>query len=546
MVVPGRRQKLLDGRDADSHLEESACDIVPPMQSASTKTGGPGGGREPSSRSDVTVPQILIGWLLSSVVLLCVKWRMLGDTYYWDELACYFAQVFEMVHRLDHFLASHPPYVRSPLMTSVLALLHRYVSESRELQHGTVLVVAALSLPATYALTCQLGGSRRTGILAALLCGLTPAFFAQAGMVQMDLPATGVSALAFVCVLRRNWLGYALLGGMAVLIKESTYWVCLASAVLVFARLWKLEQRSPLAITTLLRLWPTAIPGVVLFLWLLVHRHITGAMVASDHTSVLSVGGIWTSMLHNLIEGRRLPLTIAAGAFVIHLFHRQIPNESSAAERMVDQRIAVFATVVLWLTLPLCFPGQLVRYMMPTLPALCALGALGVSLLPSTMRMGVTALLALGLVSGFRGDSWHANSPSEIEGTLSYRLLLHQQMIVAQRIADAGARRAVADFPFENILGAAPIFGYLDTPLAVTRLGKLRDPAELCASEVVVVTQVSVDSFPLIERAVQMGILKRWFVAASDEFPVGKSWYVPKSARYDHTISVYRVACPAS
>ena len=145
------------------------------------------------------------------------------------------------------------------------------------------------------------------------------------------------------------------------------------------------------------------------------------------------------------------------------------------------------------------------------------------------------------LGSGWRSDSWHDNSPSEIEGTLSYRLLLHQQMIVARRIADSGARRAVAYFPFENILGAAPIFGYLDAPLMVTKLHRLRDPQQLCASEVVVVTQVSVDSFPLVERAVQMGILTIWFVAASDDFPVGKSWYVPKSARYDHTISVYRV-----
>lgn len=509
-----------------------------------TSQSGPLAHSPVQSGGDVTVGQILIGWLLASVVLLLLKWRMLGDTFYWDELGCYFGQVFEMAHRLRWFLASHPAYVRSPLLTSVLALLHHYVSESRELQHGAVLVVSALSVPAAYALACQLGGSRRTGWLAAIFCGLTPAFFAQAGLVQMDLPATGISTLAFVCVLRRNLLGYAILGGMAVLIKESAYWVCLASAVLVYVRLVKLDQRPPFAIGTLLRLWPTPLPGVVLFLWLLVHRQITGAMISGDHTSELNLSGLVTSILHNLVEGRRLPLALAALGYLVYFFGRGVRHSATQCE--LGRTLDTGATALLLLSLPLCFPGHLLRYMLPALPALCALAALGVSLLPSTKRLGLAALVCLMLGSGWRSDSWHDNAPSEIEGTLSYRLLLHQQMIVARRIADSGARRAVADFPFENILGAAPIFGYLDAPLAVTRLGKLRDPAELCASEVVVVTQVSVDSFPLIEKAVQMGILKIWFVAASDEFPVGKSWYVPKSARYDHTISVYRVACPAS
>jgi 4-amino-4-deoxy-L-arabinose transferase-like glycosyltransferase len=150
----------------------------------------------------VTVPQVLLVWLLSSLLLLLLKWRMLGDPFYWDELACYFSQVYEMTHRLSAYLASRPMYVRSPLLTSVLALLHHYVNDSRELQRATVLLFCALAPASAYALACQLGGTRRTGILAAVLCGLTPAFFAQAGLVQMDLPATGLCTLAFVCLLR--------------------------------------------------------------------------------------------------------------------------------------------------------------------------------------------------------------------------------------------------------------------------------------------------------------------------------------------------------
>lgn len=486
--------------------------------------------------------EILAGWLLASLALIGLKWRMLGDTYYWDELACYFAQVFELATRLKAFLASHPPYVRSPLLTSLLALLYRYVSTSRELQHGASLVVAALTLPATFALTCQLGGSRRTGWLAAILCGLVPAYFAQAGLVQMDLPATGLVTLAFVCALRQNWIGYALLGSMAVLIKESSYWVCLASSLFLYLRLWRLERRPPLALSTLLRLWWTVIPGVVLFLWLLVHRHITGSLVSSDHTSVLSVSGIRTSFLHNVLEGRRLALTVFAIGFVVTLYRQW--RTAGASETLRARHIAICSTLVLWLSLPLCFPGQLVRYMLPALPAQCALAALGIAGLPQRLRVGTATILALLLASGWRGDSLHANSPCEIEGNLSYRLLLQQHMTVARRIADAGVRRGIADFPFDGILGSTSVFGYVDTPLAMTRLSAIRSPHDLCAAEFVVVTQNSVASFPLIASAAAQGLLRLWFVAADDKFPVGKSWYVPDSARYDHRIWVYRVTCP--
>lgn len=485
--------------------------------------------------------EILLGWLLASLVLVALKWRMLDDTYYWDELACYFAQVFEMATRLKAFLASHPPYVRSPLLTSVLALLYRYVSTARALQHGASLVMAALTLPATYALTCQLGGSRRLGWLSAVLCGLVPAYFAQAGLVQMDLPATGLVTLAFVCALRQNWLGYALLGSMAVLIKESSYWVCLSAALFQFLRLWRLERRSPLAIGTLWRLWPTVIPGVVLFLWLLIHRHITGALISSDHTSVLSVSGIRTSFLHNVLEGRRLALTGFALGLVVTLYRRRLA--AVASESVRAQHLAIGATLLLWLSLPLCFPGQLVRYMLLALPAQCALATLGLGQLPQRLRLGSTMILALVLASGWRGDSLHANSPCEIEGNLSYRLLLQQHMTVAKRISSAGLHRGLADFPFDSILGSAPIFGYVDTPLAMTKLSTVRKPQELCAAEFVVVTQNSATSIPLIASAIELGLLRLWFIAADDKFPVGKSWYVPESARYDHRISVYRVTC---
>ncbi len=484
--------------------------------------------------SSVSWRELLLGWLITSVVLLLVKSRMLDDPYFWDEMGCYFAQIYQMSTRLGPYLAAKPEYVRSPLLTSLLALLHHFGGSSRVLQHGAMVLVCSLVPPATYALTVQLGASRKTALLAALLCVTTPAFFAQCGLVQMDLPATGFCTLALVCVLRGNLVGFAILGSAAVLIKESTYYVCLPAALLVWGRMILLQKRPPFAWGTLLRLWPTAIPGVTLFLWLLVHRKLTGAMISGDHTAVIGLHGVIPSVLHNFVEGRRLALTLCAGFCLWRL----------RGSGSLPQQIAVTATAVLWIALPFCFPGQLVRYLLPSLPALCALAALGVSLLPIPQRAGLATLLLMTLATGIRGDSYHLNSEIELEGNLSYRLILREQMTVVRRVAESGAQLVIADFPYNNLFPSPREFGYLDQPIPTTVLFRMKEPRDLCVGDVVIMTSVSQDSQPLIDRAQAEGILKPWFVAAGDNFPVGKSLLVPHFARYDLRIRVYRVACP--
>lgn len=479
--------------------------------------------------------ELLLGWLVTSVVMLAVKSRMLDDPYFWDEMGCYFSQVYQMSTRLGPYLASRPAYVRSPLLTSLLALLHHFGGPSRVLQHGAMVIVCSLVPPATYALTYQLGASKKIALLAALLCVTTPAFFAQCGLVQMDLPATGFCALAFVCVLRGNLLGFAILGSAAVLIKESTYYVCLPAALTVYGRMILIEKRRPWALGTLLRLWPTAIPGLTLFGWLLVHRQITGSLISGDHTAVIGLHGIVPSLLHNFVEGRRLALTLCAAGCLWQLrSHGSLP-----------QRITVATTAVLWIALPFCFPGHLVRYLFPSLPALCALAALGVSLLPIPQRAGLATLIVMILASGFRSDSIHDNSVIELEGNLSYRLFLQEQMMVVRRVAETGAKLVISDFPYNNLFPSPREFGYIDQPIATTVLFPMKKPEELCVGDVVIMSAVSEGMQPLLDQAVAQGVIKPWFTAAGDNFPVGKSFFVPQSARRDLRVQVYRVTCPS-
>ena len=93
--------------------------------------------------------------------------------------------------------------------------------------------------------------------------------------------------MAWLCALRGRVLGYVLLGSLAVLTKESSYFLCLPTTVLWWARLVKVEHRRPFAPGTLIRVFPAGLPGVTLALWLVVHQKITGHVMSSDHTVLL-------------------------------------------------------------------------------------------------------------------------------------------------------------------------------------------------------------------------------------------------------------------
>ena len=105
---------------------------------------------------------------------------------------------------------------------------------------------------------------------------MTPAFSPNRRWFRWTCQRRGICTIAFVCLLRKNLLGFALAGSMAVLIKESTYYVCLPAALVVYGRLVLLDRRKPLALSHDFAAVADGNSGITLFLWLLVHRRLTG------------------------------------------------------------------------------------------------------------------------------------------------------------------------------------------------------------------------------------------------------------------------------
>src|SRR5262249_38841458 len=135
-----------------------------------------------------------------------------------------------------------------------------------------------------------------------LLCAVAPLYVAQAGLALSDLPMAALATWAWVALVRgrvRTWL---LLSALAVLTKESAYFLCVPAFVLE----WLRTGRSLPA--TAGRGLVLAGPGLVLAGWLGALHGLPGHAVPRLNRDALGANFILDTVIHQLVEGGRILL----------------------------------------------------------------------------------------------------------------------------------------------------------------------------------------------------------------------------------------------
>lgn len=481
---------------------------------------------------------------LSTAALLLAKWSVLAEPHYWDALGCYVPQARELARNglhLDGYRGL--PFIRPPFYSGVLALFMDYVSPAREVLRAVTVVWGALALPAVYAICRALGGGRAAGVLATVLCALYPTYFAQLGMVQTDLPATTLCAWAWVLALYHRRAGFAVVTSLAVLTKESSIFICLPAALLIGIRHTDWRPRAGGRLlqfigSLLLYAWPTTVPALVLFMWLLLHRALTGHLVAADHLeAIMALPTLTGALLHSFVESGRPLLLLAACPAVLPALR--------GGDGAGGRRWEILMTGLGVLVLPIVFSAGLPRYMLLSLPLVCALAGLGLDRLTREQRLGATVLLGAALLLGWHGDSIHENPGYHLERNLDYQPLLRLHQQLARELAAQKPRAVLCAFPVTAILTAPPADGYLQAPLPA-RYALADEPlGTLCQADFLV--EADGGSLDAVKaRLAAAGALTLWKTLGEPEGEVGARRFTPRWARIDHRIRIYKIACPAA
>lgn len=468
-------------------------------------------------------------WLLPGLVALAFvlgKLPTLHDPHTWDALSCYLPQArFLAEHGTDWAAYRSLEYLRPPVLTGSVAVLLS-LGASHAMVRIYLWLWALLGLFGAYRLTRILGGRRRDAILAMVLCAAAPIYFAQAGLLQLDLAAAVLCVWALVALFAGRIWAFVLVLSVAVLTKESSYYLCVPAALwLAVRKAGTTRPRELLRLRVLAHVLPALIPGLVLLGWLLIHRQLVGHVMATAHQDALfSLDRIASALLHNFVEGGRFPLVVLAGLAL-----------RAAWRTRRDDILLVGVAVGL---LPLCFAGHPPRYMLLSLPPLCVLAALGLAELrvqPRRLAM-VTVLVWLG--QGFTGGSWHGDSGDHLESNLAYRELIALHRDAAYVVADARPRSVLADFPMLDVLRAPPAIGYLPAPIPVTWASSPRSYEALCQHDFLLEADGG-----SVEAAKQQ-LQPRGALELFRELKLPTQSTVLPWGQIDQRIRIYRIRCP--
>jgi hypothetical protein len=447
-------------------------------------------------------------WVCLAAVAFVLAVRAWGfaDPLFWDE-NCYVGQArFIAQHGFDWPAYRTLDFLRPPLFTGLLALFIRAGLVSITWLRIITFAVGALAFPLTWTLTRRLGGSARAAAFAVGMMALLPLAVAQIGLVLSDLPETVLVLAALIALLDKKTARFVVLSMLAVFCKESAYALCIPAALLPW-----LERRDFRSFVV--RALPAMVPGLTLFAWLGIHRLLVGVAIPHINASTLGANYLWESFNHAYVEGGRWMLT-ALAIFAL----RRLPHDEHQRARLVAASFT--------LALPILFPGPLPRYMLPSLPVLASLAALGLDLLPRA-RVVSLAAAAIFVVEWFV-PSWHTTGGHHGDFNLRYRSLVRDEKRAVEAAAAAQPRDLLAAFPMFFAATVGPEDHFLPAPLHATVAAPDMPLDALCRHDVLIDADQGISLAADVER----------LRAANAIAPLAA--FGPDG----YAVRVYRIRCP--
>jgi 4-amino-4-deoxy-L-arabinose transferase-like glycosyltransferase len=433
----------------------------------------------PARRPPVRLRSYVLSFGLIALVLLLIHGPLLTLPFYWDEAGQFIPASLDLFRTGAWIPSSTLPNVHPPGVMAYLALWWRIFGYSIVITRVAMLLIAALGALATFLLAIELSrGSAGTPAFAAivLLC-VSPLFFAQSMLAQLDMPAMSLSVLALLLFLQNRFRASALVCVVLALVKETGI---LAPAVFGF---WLLLERDRLrALWFLLPL-----PGLVV--WLAALHHFTGHWFGN---SAFTAYNMWEPLhparfLAALVR-RLYYLFIGSGHFIgtIALLWalRRMPLLRDRPWRVAAS--FVFAHILLVSALG---GAVLERYLLPVLPVVYIAFAISLQALAMrTRRIALAALVACLVAAAFVNPVY----PFPLENNLAF-----VEFVGLQKSAAASVqlhKGVVATlFPMAEAL-RNPDFGFVDQPREVI------EPADFTAPEVEKLKRQSPDMVVVFTR----------------------------------------------
>lgn len=375
-----------------------------------------------TARRPIRAQSYAIFYLFFAGVLILTHFSMVSLPYFWDEAGQFVPAALDLLHDRAWIPHSTTPNIHPPAVPAYLAAVWRVAGFRPESTRIAMLALAAFGALAAFLLAIELTREARgtPAFLAIVMLFLSPVFFAQSMLAQLDAPAMIFSTLALLLFLQNHVRAAAGVCVVLVLVKET------GAVVPAIFIVWLARERR----------WRDAawfvLPFAALAGWVFLLKRATGHWAGNSEFTAYNV---WyplhpARMIATL--GRRLYFLLFAnfhwvGTAAIVWAWRKTPLFRS---RQWQIAAALVAAHVLMFT---ALGGAVLnRYLLPVLPILFAAMAAALSMLPRLQK----AIASVVLLAGLGASNWiNPPYPFPFEDNLAFTDFLKLHRDAADYIA---------------------------------------------------------------------------------------------------------------
>ncbi|HCC58198.1 MAG TPA: hypothetical protein DEQ47_13255 [Solibacterales bacterium] len=386
--------------------------------------------------------------VMAAALLLVSHAALLTLPFYWDEVGQFVPASLDLFHSGALVPYSTVPNVHPPGVMAYLAGVWRVFGYSIVATRVAMLCLAAAGVTLTYLITRKLAPSDSTdeipAVAAAGLLALSPLFFSQAMMAQLDMPAMVCFALAFWLFLEDRIAACAVVCAVLVLVKETGI-----VAPMLFGA-WMLKERRWRA-----ALWfVLPLPGLAA--WLLLLRHATGHLFGNAEFTDYNVFYPLHPVRLVLALVRRCYYAFVANGHVIGLLAlvltRRLPLWRTRGWRVAWIFVGLHVVLISVLG-----GAVLERYLLPVYPIVYAAFALAI------WRLGQLRVIAFGVFAVLLVAGIFVNPPFPfpLENNLAWTSFVKLEQQAAAFVEQRYPAETIAtSFPLASAL-RRPEYGFV-------------------------------------------------------------------------------------
>ena len=420
--------------------------------------------------------------------------------FYWDELGQFVPASLDILRSGAWIPRSTVPNVHPPGVMGYLAAVWSLFGYSIVATRVAMLALAAAGAGIAFRLAIVMGLTSGAALLATGFLLISPLFFAQSMMAQLDMPAMVFFSLALLFFLAGHIPAAALACAVLVMVKETG----MVAPALFGACLW-FERRRRQALWFLLPVLPLAI-------WLIALKHGTGHWFGN---AVFTEYNIWYPLEPvrlALALLRRLYYLFAGTGHWIGSIAIILALRSTGLFRTRAWRVTALLAVAHVLLVSVSGGAVLERYLVPVMPVLYIAFAAALWQFAERWRMaGAAALGAALLVANVVNPPY----PFPLENNLAFTSFVSLQTQAAQYLeAQFPKARIATTFPLVSAL-RRPEFGYVRRRLQVREIPNFGatsvTPLAREDVEVLVLYSVAWDPLGLTQNPKWTAFLRRYY-----------------------------------